>query len=53
MYPPLIVVEPVYPENIPMIDGEFDRLESKNTLESSQHEAEVATFYHDTFDLGE
>ena len=36
-----------YPQNIPMIDGEFDRFELNSDLSGSLHNADSATFYHD------
>jgi hypothetical protein len=38
-----------YNENVPIIDGEFDRFEINNDLEMQLREAETANFYHDAF----
>ncbi len=42
-----------YTQNIAVLDGEFDYFELNNDLSGSLHEAESATFYHDTFDVQE
>ncbi|MEQ1706288.1 MAG: hypothetical protein ABL867_10010 [Rickettsiales bacterium] len=34
-------------ENIPMIDGDFDRFELNHDLEMQLRESETANFYHD------
>jgi len=41
----LNVIEHSYPQNIPLIDGEFDSLEWDSDLDSILHEAENATHY--------
>jgi len=45
--------EASYCNNVPMIDGEFDRFEMNNDLMVNLCGAEVANFYHDAFDLAE
>lgn len=50
MYPPLIISEPAYLDNIPVIDKEFDRFEVNSDLEIQLREAETANFYHDAID---
>jgi hypothetical protein len=47
MYTQHTIGEPNYCENIPMIDGEFDRFEMNSDLEMQLREAETANFYHD------
>jgi len=53
MYPQPTITEPIYHQHIPMLSREFDRFELNNDLSASLHEADTATFYHDTFDLQE
>jgi len=48
-----IVTELFDYQNIPLIDGEFDRFELNDDLEANLREAGTATFYHDAFDLEE
>lgn len=43
----------IYANNIPMLDGDFDRFEMNGDFEESLREVEVATFYHDALDLEE
>lgn len=40
------VIKDFYPNNIPMIDGEFDSFEWSDDLDFILHEAENATLYH-------
>jgi len=51
MYPQLVIIELPYPQNIPMIDKDFDSFELNNDLKDNVREAETATFYHKTLDL--
>ncbi len=44
------VIEPAYPPNLSMIDGDFDKFELNLDLEPNLREAETATFYHDALD---
>lgn len=48
-----MITEPVYHQNIPMIDREFDLFELNNDLEAHLREAETANFYHNALDLEE
>jgi hypothetical protein len=53
MYAQPTITEPIYQQNIPMIDPAFDRFELNNDLEANLREAETATFYHDALNLEE
>ncbi len=53
MYLRPATIEPIYPYGIPVIDGEFDRFEPNDDLESNLREADTATFYHDACDVEE
>ncbi len=48
MYVQHIISIPTNYENIPIIDGEFDRFEINSDFEMVLRDADTATFYHDS-----
>jgi len=47
MYSQLIITAPIYGQNIPMIDSEFDHFELDNDMEANLREAETPDLYTD------
>jgi len=46
MYPQLMIIELLYPQNIPIIDTDFDSFELNNDLGDSVCTQKPGTFYH-------
>lgn len=45
------IAQATFPQNMFLIERDFDREEPNNYLSAIQRESEVAEFYHDTFDI--